>query len=466
MINKQRSFYVLRLYPDLLLICIAFLISAVLAQSFDILLSRSYMFLLLPVMITAWYISSNIVGFYEDYTSRSFPSLLMNLQKIAFVQALVTITFIFATKEDLFTRNFLLYYYILLNVFIITRVVVFWKTLKYFKRNKKLVRNILVVGAKSISDNLFALINDNMILGYELAGFVSDNPEYISGENYLGSIGSLERLLSERNIHEVIIALSSSESSSLEPVVRLCNKFGVRTHLIPDYSRFLSTRFRVSTLGTFPIITIRNEPLEEFHLRMLKRSFDVVFSLLVIVFVLSWLTVIIAIMQKILSPGPVFFLQDRIGKNNRIFRCYKFRSMKVQPKQEKFVATQKNDPRVTPFGKFLRKSNIDELPQFINVLFGDMSIVGPRPHAVAYNEVYKEYVEHIKLRHLVKPGITGWAQVNGLRGDVEDPEEQELRTKKRIEHDLWYIENWSFGLDIQIILMTIWQSVRGNNRGL
>ena len=139
--------------------------------------------------------------------------------------------------------------------------------------------------------------------------------------------------------------------------------------------------------------------------------------------------------------------------------------MKVAPKELAFTATSKDDPRVTSFGRILRKSNIDELPQFFNVLKGDMAIVGPRPHAIAYNNSYSEYVEYIKLRHLVKPGITGWAQVNGLRGDVNDQEEQQLRTKKRIEHDIWYIENWSVGLDIRIILMTVWQIICGSNRG-
>jgi lipopolysaccharide/colanic/teichoic acid biosynthesis glycosyltransferase len=220
-------------------------------------------------------------------------------------------------------------------------------------------------------------------------------------------------------------------------------------------------------MGDFPIITVRNEPLAEFHWRFVKRSVDILFSFIVNLLFLSWLIPLLYIINKVFSPGPVFFIQDRIGAKDKIFKCYKFRTMYTGNKSiGKYQPTVEGDPRITGIGKFLRKSNLDELPQFINVLKGDMSIVGPRPHAIAYNEIYKEMVDEIKLRSWVKPGITGWAQIHGFRGDVSDYDENKKRTIKRIEYDLWYIENWSIWLDIQIILTTIWQMIKGESKGI
>jgi putative colanic acid biosynthesis UDP-glucose lipid carrier transferase len=220
-------------------------------------------------------------------------------------------------------------------------------------------------------------------------------------------------------------------------------------------------------MGDFPIITVRSEPLAEFHWRLVKRTIDIVFSFVVNLFLLSCLIPILYLVNKISSPGPVFFIQDRIGAKNKTFRCNKFRTMYSGNNSiSKYQPTIEDDPRITRIGKFLRKSNLDELPQFLNVLKGEMSIVGPRPHAIAYNEIYKEMVDEIKIRGWVKPGITGWAQIHGFRGDVSDYDENKKRTIKRIEYDLWYIENWSIWLDIQIILITVWQMIKGSANGI
>jgi exopolysaccharide biosynthesis polyprenyl glycosylphosphotransferase len=220
--------------------------------------------------------------------------------------------------------------------------------------------------------------------------------------------------------------------------------------------------------GDFPIITARREPLDDVHWRFFKRLFDIVFSLLVMILILSWFFPLVFVLTKLSSKAPVFFNQDRVGAKNKTFKCYKFRTMKVSDDNStvSFQPVLENDPRVTKVGRFLRKSNLDELPQFINVLKGEMSIVGPRPHAVLYDKKYSKIVDAIRLRHNVKPGITGWAQVHGLRGDVADEEENIQRTKKRIEYDIWFIENWSMTLDIQIILITIWQMLKGKTKGI
>ena len=284
----------------------------------------------------------------------------------------------------------------------------------------------------------------------------------------VGKPDDLEQVISELNIDEVVIAVTDKSDEFLNKIITICNRKAVKTHIIPDYSKYVSSKFQVSIFGDFPILTARLEPLEEIYWRFIKRVFDISFSLLVLLFILSWLYPIIFILTKLTSPGPVLFIQDRVGAKNKTFKCYKFRTMKVSAKSSasRFQPVVENDPRVTKIGKFIRKSNLDELPQFLNVLKGEMSVVGPRPHPDAYEKVYIKIVDAIRIRYNVKPGITGWAQIHGLRGDVLDEKKNILLTKKRIEFDIWYIENWSITLDIQIILITVWQMIRGKTRAV
>jgi len=467
MIVNKRSIYILRLLSDLFLLNIAFLLAAVLSQSIEVLIPRYYMFFLLVGLNILWILLSNASGFYDDFHSRNFPFQFVNILKETLAQVIVSILFIFIAKEELFTRNFIIIYTVLLILFISLRTIVFRKVLKSLRRKGKNIRNLLIIGTGEVAYNFKDMINSNADFGYHFAGFVTtENDDPVN--DAVGSTDQLEKLISELSIDEVVIALKDKTDEFLDEVIIICNRNAVKTHIIPDYFKFVSNRFQVSMFGNFPIITARTEPLEEAQWRFFKRAFDLVFSLSVVVFIFSWLYPIIFILTKFSSPGPVFFIQDRVGSRNEKFKCYKFRTMKVSPKElsYNFQPVVENDPRVTKVGRFLRKSNLDELPQFINVLKGEMSVVGPRPHAVLYDQKYGKIVDAIRLRHNVKPGITGWAQVHGFRGDVPDEEENIRRTRKRIEHDIWYIENWSITLDFQIILITIWQMLRGKTRGM
>jgi putative colanic acid biosynthesis UDP-glucose lipid carrier transferase len=451
MIYKQKSFILLRITFDLILLNISFLVSAIIAQSWQILLDRSYMFVLMMALNIIWYFSSSAFGFYEDAASRNFPSQFVNILKNSSIQAVSSIIFIFIVKEDLFTRNFIVYHFILLTVFISLRTIVYRRTLNYLRKKGKSLINLLIIGTGNLGTEFSNLISDEPELNYKFAGFVDDQPPTDDSDLYLGRIDELENILEEQKIEEVIIALSNPAAVLLERIINICNKAGLRIHIIPDFTKFLSKKFRIGLIGNFPLITMRNEPLEEIQWRFLKRTFDIFISTFIIIIILSWLIPLLMIFQKIISGGKIFFIQERIGKNNKKFRCYKFRTIE--------------EIRVTKFGSFLRKNSLDELPQFFNVLIGNMSIVGPRPHAIEFNETYKEFIDYIKLRNLVKPGITGWAQVHGLRGDVENEILNRIRTKKRIEFDIWYVENWSFWLDVQIFMITIWQMIRGKNKG-
>jgi putative colanic acid biosynthesis UDP-glucose lipid carrier transferase len=212
----------------------------------------------------------------------------------------------------------------------------------------------------------------------------------------------------------------------------------------------------IDYLHDLPILTVRKEPLEEVVNRVIKRVFDIVVSTAVAVFILSWLVPLLGLLIKLETPGPIFFVQIRSGKNNKPFRCYKFRSMGVNREANTTQAT-KNDKRVTRIGRILRKTSVDELPQFLNVLKGEMSVVGPRPHMLKHNRSFSQLAEDYMIRQFLKPGITGWAQVNGYRGEITEL----LHIKKRVEYDLWYLENWSLQLDLRIMFMTVYNVFHG-----
>jgi len=466
MIVNQRSIFFYKLLSDLLLLTCAFLLSAVFSQSWEVLLEKYYMFFLLIGLNLLWIVTSNYLSFYDDFFSRNFPVQLANILKNSLLQLIITITFIFLAKENLFTRYFIIYYFVLLVLFISFRVIIFRKILKYLRRKGKNVRSLVIVGKGELAQNFQEMIQSNPDFGYSFKGFVG----VINGDIQIDLeqlVENLEKTFTTMKIDEAVIAISEGSRHILETIIKICDKNAVKVHIIPDYHNLVSKRFQLSSFGEFPIITARREPLNEVQWRLVKRAFDIIFSFIVTILILSWLYPLILIISLIFDRGPVFFLQDRLGTKNNKFKCIKFRTMKYEKVQvDVFKPVVENDPRITKIGKFLRKYNLDELPQFINVFIGDMSVVGPRPHAISYNDLYSKIVDEIRLRQNVKPGITGWAQIHGLRGDVTDEEENNKRTKLRIDYDLWYIENWSFWLDIQIILLTIWQMIVGKSRGV
>lgn len=465
MIVNQKSIYYQRLFSDLIILNLSFICAAIFAQSFEILLQRNYMFILQLVLNIVWVYNTGISGFYNQLYTRTTAEQLINITKSTIIQIGTSVLFIFLVKEDLFTRNFIVFFSVLLFIGVSFRTVIFKNILKSLRGKGKGVRNLLIIGSGDIGKNFRDTIVVNPEYGFKFIGFIDNDAEE---KDVIGDIKDLEKILSTQKVEEIVIALQNESTQQLDEIIRLCNIHAVKVHIIPDYFRFLSTRFQVSSIGNFPIITARDEPLDEVNRRFLKRTFDIFFSLIIIILILSWLYPIIALLSKLTSRGPVLFIQDRIGVKNETFKCYKFRTMSVESDAAKeiFKPAVPGDKRITSLGKFLRRSNLDELPQFVNVLKGEMSVVGPRPHAIPYQDMYGKVFEEIKLRHNVRPGITGWAQVNGLRGDVEDEEENKKRTIQRMKYDLWYIENWSMKLDFQIILMTIWQMIKGDTKAI
>jgi putative colanic acid biosysnthesis UDP-glucose lipid carrier transferase len=329
------------------------------------------------------------------------------------------------------------------------------------KRGRNL-RNLLIIGAGEVGTDFRDAIIKNSHFGYKIIGFLDDKAKASLNGYYLGKINDLDNILSHRKVNDVIIALPNYAVDKLEDVIKTCEKHTTRVRIIPDYFKFVSSKYTVSMFDRFPIISVREDRIDELHWQILKRSFDIVFTLALCSLIFWWLWPLLALLIKLSSPGPVIFKQERWGRKNKRFTAYKFRSMKPESsdidEEGSYNQAQKDDPRITTIGKILRKTSLDELPQFWNVLVGDMSIVGPRPHPTPLNLESKDKINLYMLRHLVKPGITGWAQVNGYRGNTEDFS----LMQERINNDIWYTENWSFWLDIQIIFLTVWCVIKGD----
>jgi len=464
MLTNRKSKYYLNLFLDLLLLNFCFVISAVLSQNLQILLERNYMFVLLALLNFIWYFTSNVSSFYEDFFIRSYSYQLTNIIKNIVSQVVFAVLFIFLAKEDLFTRNFIIFYGSLLWLTVSIRILVLKKLTLKFKSKEQNLRNLIIVGAGEVGKNFLKLISERKDLGFKFIGF-ADNDS--TEEKVICKISNIEEAIKKYEVDVAVIALSLDSSNEIEKTINVCNKHALRIHIIPDYFKFVSKKYQINMIADFPIITVRNEPLSEAHWQFVKRTIDIIVSGFVIVLIFPWLLPILYILNLFSSRGPLFFIQERVINANNSFKCYKFRTMHVKNNlSDKFIPTAKDDPRITKIGKWLRRTNLDELPQVINVFKGEMSMVGPRPHPKAYYELYELFVDDINIRGWVKPGITGWAQVHGYRGDVEDYEENKKRIKKRIEYDLWYVENWSFWLDIQIMLLTFWQMIRGQNKGV
>ena len=319
-------------------------------------------------------------------------------------------------------------------------------------------KHILLVGYSKAAEQYIDRIRQNPQWGYQVRGILDDNiarGTMYKGVKVIGSIGNLAYILPENKLDEIAITLGLEEYYKLGKIVAECEKSGVHTKFIPDYGNIIPTRPYTEDLMGLPVINIRYVPLSNTFNAMVKRMTDIVGSLICIV-VFSPVMLVSAALVKATSKGPLIFKQERVGLHNKPFWMYKFRTMYVQTEEEEKKGwTQKNDPRVTSVGKFLRKTSLDEFPQLFNVLKGDMSLVGPRPERPQYVEKFREEIPRYMIKHQVRPGMTGWAQVNGYRGDTS--------IKKRIEHDLYYIENWTLGLDMKILFLTVFKGFINKN---
>lgn len=384
--------------------------------------------------------------------------IIMRAIRSTFFHAFVYISLIsLADFGTLSARFFTLFYISFLACLIIYRLA-FRHILKLYRRSGGNSRTAILVGDGSNMVELHHEMTDDPTSGYRVVGYFAESPSYLYPEHlpYLGVPEQVVPYLSSNNIEQVYCGLTSAHSKEILPIINYCENHFLHFYSVPNVRKYLKRRMHLEMLGNVPVLYIRQEPLAQPENRMLKRLFDIVFSLLFLCTLFPIIFIIIGTAIKISSPGPVFFKQKRSGEEGKEFWCYKFRSMRVNKDSDKLQAT-KNDPRKTRLGNFMRKSNIDELPQFINVLLGDMSVVGPRPHMLKHTEEYSKLIDKYMVRHLVKPGITGWAQITGFRGETKELWQME----GRVERDIWYLEHWTFMLDLYIIYKTVKNAVKG-----
>lgn len=381
-----------------------------------------------------------------------------NIVKANALGILVTVLFLYLMKQSHISRTALGLFFVLncmLEVVVRNLIRFSLRKMRKLGYNQK---HILLVGYSRAAEEYIDRIIANPQWGYTIRGILDDHVEAgttYKGIKVLGRIANLLVILPENRLDEIAISLGLNEYFRLEEIVALCEKSGVHTKFIPDYHNIIPTKPYTEDLLGLPVINIRYVPLTNTFNAMIKRAMDIVGSIFCIL-LFSPVMLFACIGVKVSSPGPLIYRQTRVGLHNRSFEMYKFRSMEQQPAcEEKKAWTVRNDPRVTRIGKIMRKTSIDELPQLFNVLKGDMSLVGPRPERPFFVEKFREEIPRYMVKHQVRPGITGWAQVNGYRGDTS--------IRKRIDYDLYYIENWTVGLDIKILFLTIFRGFVNQN---
>jgi len=423
--------------------------------------TSNLIFILLTLII--WYFTANISNLYKDRRSNKFSEeIIFIIYTVMLFTILLSSVFFFLGNYLSYNSEFMFSFLSLLTIFIITAKYIIRKTMHSALFQGKLYDSILLVGATPAAMQLYDAINKYYYYGYKCVGFLDNETVKLNGCHYAGHIENLNSVLAKTPVDEVVIALPNSKHKLIRQCIEVCDHYSTSVKILPDFHQYASSASHINNIGLVPVINFNSLPLDKLENKLLKRAFDITFSILFFILLGFWLLPLIALLIKVTSKGHVIFKQERWGLNNKKIICYKFRSMVAdcafEDQNGHFVQTTKNDVRVTPLGKILRKTNMDELPQFWNVLLGNMSVVGPRPHPTPLNIQSLQTVDNYMLRHKVLPGITGWAQVNGSRGETKTPEVMQYR----VNFDLYYIHRWTFWLDCQIILQTIINIFRGD----
>ena len=463
--ENQKRLNRLHILLDALVIFLSYLIAYLIMYYNDdalLALSAQEYFSALIIIIPGFLI---LYEFFELYTPKRVSgrrSEIANIFKANSIGWLIfTLTLYLGGKNmnmHHFSRRLVIIFYILTNVLMVFERSFIRSFLMSIRTKGYNQKHILLIGYSRAAEGYIDRVKQNPEWGYNIRGILDDHKERgycYNGVKVIGTIANLHMILEMNVLDEIAITLSIKEYEHLEAIVNDCEKSGVHTKFIPDYNNFIPTIPYIEDLQGLPVINIRHVPLTELHNAYIKRIVDI-FGALFGIILFSPVMLITAILVKLTDGGPIIYSQERVGLHNKPFKMYKFRSMAVQkPSEEKSKWTTPNDPRVTGVGRFIRKTSIDETPQFFNVLKGNMSLVGPRPERPFYVEKFREEIPHYMIKHQVRPGLTGWAQVNGFRGDTS--------IQKRIDHDLYYIENWTLGFDFKIMFLTIFKGFINKN---
>lgn len=405
-----------------------------------------------------WMLTASLFGLQNAHGAGKLEKIYRGTWRTVLMHIGLFAVYLLFSRQAEFSRTFLVFFYGLLSVSLVISRFIGTSFRYLILNNFNATRKVAVIGAGDTAMRLGSYfetqsnVNFYGIIGVE-DDFYARNGEFLPRM----AVGKLAEVATV-GVKDIYVVIDNERMNEISALVLEAEKQCLRLKFVPNLGGPLSAPYKVDYLGSeFPVITLRHEPLEDINARFKKRAFDVVFSSLVIVFILSWLYPIVGILIKLQSNGPVLFKQLRSGRNDEPFLCFKFRSMQINGDSDEKQATR-GDQRVTPLGCFLRRTGLDEMPQFLNVFIGNMSVVGPRPHMLKHTEQYKAIINQYMVRHFLKPGITGWAQVNGYRGETKEL----CDMQKRVECDIYYLEKWTAMLDVKIVFMTMINAVKGD----
>lgn len=405
----------------------------------------------------AWLVNVYLLNIYSVSRISKWESIIWNITKAVGFHFFLIAFYISSLKKFSFSIHFYVEIYVVFFIMLIIWRILFILITNKIRSNERYKKKVIIVGGNKASQKIYNYFLMDKTEKFKLEavfGDTIDKPK--NGEIKFQPENLLFDFLNKEKIDELYCSWPLNEFKKIRELMSYAENHLIRFKYVPDFRALLYKKVDIDFYGQVPVLSVRKEPLENITNTIAKRAFDIVFSMCILLFIFPFLFPIIAILIKKQSRGPVFFKQLRSGKDNKEFYCYKFRTMVLNEGSDKIQAT-KSDERITSIGKILRKTNLDELPQFFNVLKGEMSVIGPRPHMIKHTEEYQKRVDKFMIRHFVKPGITGWAQVNGFRGITETPK----KMIKRVRYDVWYIENWSMVLDFKIVIMTILNMFKG-----
>lgn len=466
--DNQRFLNNLHVLLDVLIICASYalawlltIVAPIFPAGHGVLPPQVYFTALIPI-VPAYLLLYWAFHLYEPKRTHSKRAELWHICQACAVGLMLLTSILFAFRRSGYFGNFSTRMLVAFSIIDITLTTIERFGIRYIlsrlRRKGFNQKHVMLVGFSDASDQFIDACRRNPDWGYHIYGIVDDIAEV--GEGYkgvrvVGRISELEHILAQNTIDEIAITLPLAAYAKLDGIVHVCEKSGVHTKFIPDYNNIIHSKPVTEDMDGLPVINIRNVPLTDPVKATAKRAVDICGALVGIV-LFSPIMLVIATLIKLTSPGPIIFKQERVGLHNKPFMMYKFRSMVQQTEaDEKKGWTVPGDPRVTRVGRFIRKTSIDEFPQFFNVLAGQMSLIGPRPERTQFVEMFKEEIPRYMIKHQVRPGMTGWAQVNGLRGDTSIYE--------RVKYDIWYIENWTMSLDVKILFLTIFKGFVNKN---
>ena len=453
--QNQRFFNLALVLIDIVVIMFSLVLAWFVRFESNLLIHESnlgfgYYMLSLLLIIPLYLSLYSVLGLYKPQRTKSIISLPINIIKANIIGLLMLVSFLFIVEQLDYSRYLLAMFAIFSTLFSIIERVIFRQSLRFIRSKGFNIKYVLMVGAGVLGEQVATKLNQREYLGYSIIGFLDDNIKkghVIADSKVIGTINDLCDVILTNQVDKVIITISPRHSVLLECIIDMCERYGVKAEIVPDYYRYLPAKHYIDMIDDIPIIDIRYVPLDNSFKKVMKRISDLILAMAGII-ILSPVLFLTAIIIKLSSKGPVIFKQERIGLNRKKFVMYKFRSMQIQDNEdENHQWTVKDDPRTTKFGSFIRKTSIDELPQLFNILKGDMSLIGPRPERPYFVEKFREEVPEYMIKHHVRPGMSGWAQVHGWRGNTS--------IKKRIEFDIYYVENWTLFLDIKIFVMTL-----------